>query len=134
MSNDFHNLVNKNSSAGIRILPTIETIKRLVTQLDSQTDLLIALTHQGVVDDSILAMNVQGLDLIVGGHSHTRLTHPKKVNGVLIVQAGLNCENLGVLDLSVENDLITQYDGGLIQLWYNSARPKKEIIHFHRLY
>jgi 2',3'-cyclic-nucleotide 2'-phosphodiesterase (5'-nucleotidase family) len=130
MSNDFHNLVNKNSSAGIRILPTIETIKRLVAQLDSQTDLLIALTHQGASDDSILAMNVQGLDLIVGGHSHTRLTHPKKVNGVLIVQAGSNCENLGVLDMSIENDQITKYDGGLIQLWYNSARPKKELSTF----
>ena len=41
------------------------------------------------------------LDLIVGGHSHTRLKHPKRVNGVLIVQTGSNCENLGVLDLRV---------------------------------
>jgi len=66
--------------------------------LNPQTDLLIALTHQGVKEDSDLAMNVQGLDLIVGGHSHSRLKHPLKVNGTLIVQTGSNCENLGVLD------------------------------------
>jgi 2',3'-cyclic-nucleotide 2'-phosphodiesterase (5'-nucleotidase family) len=124
MSDDFYNLVNQNSSAGIKILPSIETLKRLAALLRPQTDLLIALTHQGVDEDSILAMNVQGLDIIVGGHSHTRLKHPKKVNGVLIVQTGSNCENLGVLDLKVENHHVISYDGSLVQLWYNAARPK----------
>ena len=130
MSDDFYNLVNQQSSAGIKILPSIETVKRLITLLNPQTDLLIALTHEGVDADSILAMNVKGLDLIVGGHSHTRLKHPKIVNGVLIVQTGSNLENLGVLDLNVEKHHIVSYDGKLIQLWYNSARPKTELSAF----
>jgi 2',3'-cyclic-nucleotide 2'-phosphodiesterase (5'-nucleotidase family) len=130
MSDDFYNLVNQNSSAGIKILPSIETVKRLAALLNPQTDLLIALTHQGVDEDSILAMNVQGLDLIVGGHSHTRLRHPKRVNGVLIVQTGSNCENLGVLDLKVEKHHVISYDGNLIQLWYNASRPKTELSAF----
>ncbi|MGD1045623.1 MAG: bifunctional UDP-sugar hydrolase/5'-nucleotidase [Bacteroidota bacterium] len=130
MSDDFYDLVNQNSSAGIKILPSIETVKRLAALLNPQTDLLIALTHQGVDEDSILAMNVQGLDLIVGGHSHTRLRHPKRVNGVLIVQTGSNCENLGVLDLKVEKHHVISYDGTLIQLWYNSDRPKTNLSAF----
>jgi 5'-nucleotidase / UDP-sugar diphosphatase len=130
MSDDFYNLVNQNSSAGIKILPSIETVKRLTPLLLPQTDLLIALTHQGVDEDSILAMNVQGLDLIVGGHSHTRLRHPKRVNGVLIVQTGSNCENLGVLDLKFEKHHVISYDGTLVQLWYNAARPKTELSAF----
>ena len=124
MSDEFYDLVNQNSSAGIKILPSIETVKRLAALLNPQTDLLIALTHQGVDEDSILAMNVQGLDLIVGGHSHTRLKHPKSVNGVLIVQTGSNCENLGVLDLKMEKHHVISYDGNLVPLWYNAARPK----------
>ena len=130
MSDDFYNLVNQNSSAGIKILPSIETVKRLVALLYPQTDLLIALTHQGVDEDSILAMNVQGLDLIVGGHSHTRLRHPKRVNGVLIVQTGSNLENLGVLDVTMEKHHVILYDGNLIQLWYNASRPKTELSSF----
>jgi 5'-nucleotidase/UDP-sugar diphosphatase len=130
MSDDFYNLVNQNSSAGIKILPTIETMKRFAALLNPQTDLLIALTHQGVDEDSILAMNVKGLDLIVGGHSHTRLKHPKRVNGVLIVQTGSDCEYLGVLDLKLEKHHIISYDGNLIQLWYNAARPKTELSAF----
>ena len=130
MSDDFYNLVNQNSSAGIKILPSIETVKRLAALLHPQTDLLIALTHQGVDEDSILAMNVKGLDLIVGGHSHTRLRHPKRVNGVLIVQTGSNCESLGVLDLKVEKHHVISYDGTLIQLWFNAARPRTQLSAF----
>ena len=130
MSDDFYNLVNQSSSAGIKILPTIETAKRLAALLTPKTDLLIALTHQGVEEDSALAMNVQGIDVIVGGHSHTRLRHPKKVNGVIIVQTGSDCENLGVLDLKVERHHVVSYDGNLIQLWYNAARPKTSLSFF----
>jgi len=77
-----------------------------------------------VDEDSALAMNLTGVDVIVGAHSHTRLKHPKRINGVIIVQAGSNAENLGILDLTVENDKVTTSDGSLLQLWYNSARPK----------
>ena len=43
----------------LRILPSVETVKRLIALLNPQTDLLIALTHEGVDADSILAMNVK---------------------------------------------------------------------------
>jgi 2',3'-cyclic-nucleotide 2'-phosphodiesterase (5'-nucleotidase family) len=105
-------------------------VKRLAAVLDPKTDLLIALTHQGVDEDSILAMNVRGLDLIIGGHSHTRLRHPKRINGVLIVQTGSNCENLGVLDLKMEKHHVISYDGNLIPLWYNAARPRNDLSRF----
>ncbi|MGA3288120.1 MAG: bifunctional UDP-sugar hydrolase/5'-nucleotidase [Bacteroidota bacterium] len=123
MSSDFYNLVNRNSSTGIKILPPIETVQRLAELLDPQTDILIALTHEGVDEDSVLAMNVHGLDIIVGGHSHTRLKQPKKVNNVLIVQTGSNCENLGVLDVTIEKHRVIAYEGKLLQLWYDSDRP-----------
>jgi 2',3'-cyclic-nucleotide 2'-phosphodiesterase (5'-nucleotidase family) len=127
MSSDFYNLVNQKSSIGIKILPPIETMQRLAELLDPQTDLLIALTHEGVDEDSVLAMNVHGLDIIVGGHSHTRLKQPKKINNVLIVQTGSNCENLGVLEVTVERHHITACNGKLLQLWYDSERPTTEL-------
>ncbi len=130
ISSDFYNLVNKNSSAGIKILSPIETVKRILDKLIPLTDLQIALTHQGVDDDSILAMHATGLDVILGGHSHTRLRNPKKINNVLIAQAGSNCEYLGVLDLTIENKKITAHDGKLIPLWYNAERPKTDLSRF----
>jgi 2',3'-cyclic-nucleotide 2'-phosphodiesterase (5'-nucleotidase family) len=130
MSSGFYNLVNKNSSTGIKILPPIETVQRLADLLDSQTDVLIALTHEGVDEDSVLAMNVHGVDIIVGGHSHTRLKQPKKINNVLIVQTGSNCENLGVLDVTIEKHHVIAYEGKLLPLWYDSDRPTTTLSKF----
>jgi len=122
MSSEFYSLVGKNSSKGIKILPPVETVKRLAEQLQSKTDLLIALTHQGVGYDSILAVNVPELDIIVGGHSHTKLIQPKIVSGVIIVQTGSHCENLGILDITIENRHVVRHNASLLPLWYNSAR------------
>ncbi|HSQ77000.1 MAG TPA: metallophosphatase, partial [Bacteroidota bacterium] len=117
MSQELYGLVIQTNLTGIRVLSPAETVQRYIDELDPKTDLLIALTHQGATDDSILAANVEGLDLIVGGHSHTRLQSPLVVNGVYILQAGSNTENLGVADLVVENDRIARIDGKLVQLW-----------------
>jgi 2',3'-cyclic-nucleotide 2'-phosphodiesterase (5'-nucleotidase family) len=122
MSSKFHDLVNKRGGEGVVILSPVITMQKWTDYLRPYTDIIVALTHEGVYDDSVLAMNVKGLDVIVGGHSHTNLSHPKVVNGVIIVQAGSNCENLGVLDLTVENRHVIKYNSELLPLWYNSAR------------
>ena len=127
MSRELYSLVNQNSMVGIKLLPPIATAQKFIDELRPKVDLLMVLSHAGVEDDSVLAVNVKGLDVIVGGHSHTRLKKPKFVNGVIIVQTGSNCENLGVLDLTVENGKVTKYNGVLLQLWYNSARPKTQL-------
>ena len=122
MSQEYYNLVSVNSAKGVKLLPYIAEAKRMIGLLRPQTDLVIALTHTGVDDDSVLAVNVKGLDVIIGGHSHTRLKKPKYINGVIIAQAGSNCENLGVLDLTVENKAVTKWEGGINQLWYHPDR------------
>ncbi|MFZ1977361.1 MAG: bifunctional UDP-sugar hydrolase/5'-nucleotidase [Bacteroidota bacterium] len=129
MSKDFFTLVSKKSISGIVILPPVETAQRIIDKLLSRTDLLIAVTHEGVADDSVLAENVTGLDVIVGGHSHTRLKVPKIINGVVIVQTGSNCENLGELTLTVEKHKILSYEGKLLPLWYHPDRPKTALSH-----
>jgi len=124
MSQGLYGLVNQTMLVGIKVLSPVETTQKYIDELLPKTDLIVALSHEGVEDDSVLAMKVHGLNVIVGGHSHTRLKKPKFVNGVIIVQTGSYCENLGVLDLTVENKKVTQYNGQLIQLWYNGSRPK----------
>lgn len=119
-----HGVVNQKNLTGIKVLDLAETAQKIIDKIDDETDLIIAVTHNGVSEDSVLAMNVRGLDVIVGGHSHTRLTKPKFVNDVVIVQAGRYCENLGELEITVENDKVVKHNGKLIQLWANTNRPK----------
>jgi 5'-nucleotidase/UDP-sugar diphosphatase len=127
MTEGLYNLVNQTNLVDIKVLPTITTTQKFIDELTPKTDLIIAMTHQGVEDDSVLAANVKGLNVIIGGHSHTRLKKPKNVNGVLIAQAGSNCENLGILDLTVENHVVTKSWGVLLPLNYTSDRPKTEL-------
>jgi 2',3'-cyclic-nucleotide 2'-phosphodiesterase (5'-nucleotidase family) len=122
MSSEYYGLVNKNSSKGVKLMPTIKIARRLIEMLRPQVDLVVAITHVGVDEDSLIAINVKGLDVIIGGHSHTRLKQPKYINGVVIAQTGSNCENLGVLDLTVENHAVTKWSGELHQLWYHPDR------------
>ena len=102
MSSDFYHLVIVTNSKGIKLVSPVEAAKRLIALLEPQTDLLVALTHEGVDEDSILATDTKGIDVIIGGHSHTRLRTPKYINGVIICQAGADAENLGILDLTVD--------------------------------
>ncbi len=127
IAQELYELVNQNNLTGIRVLSPVETAQKFVDELRPKTDIVIALTHEGVDADARLAAGVHGLAIIVGGHSHTRLRHPKVVDGVLIVQTGSNAENLGVLDITVEEGRITKYDGNLIPLWAGESRPRSGV-------
>ncbi|MBI4811434.1 MAG: bifunctional metallophosphatase/5'-nucleotidase [Ignavibacteriales bacterium] len=130
MSDALFELTNTNNLKGLKVLPTIETTQKLIDKIDPETDLIIALTHQGVEDDSILATRVKNLDVIIGSHSHTRLRSPKTINGILICQTGAYCENLGELELTVENDKITASSGKLHTLWTKTEYPESELSNF----
>jgi 5'-nucleotidase/UDP-sugar diphosphatase len=68
-------------------------------------DIIIALSHSGISDniatseDEQLALRVPGIDVIVGGHSHTPLFEPITTGGTIILQAGAYTQFLGELEL-----------------------------------
>lgn len=117
MTPELYGLVNQNNLVGVRVLPPAETVRKYVDTLQGKTDIVVLLTHQGTDLDSALATEISGVAVIVGGHSHTRLRSPKVVNGIIIVQAGSSAENLGDLQLTVENGRVVSYSGRLIPAW-----------------
>lgn len=88
-------------SAPQDILPTV--IDKVKTE---GANFIIVLSHLGLDVDRQLASAVSGIDLIVGGHSHTAVTDPVKVNHALIVQAGYYGAYLGVLQLSIDPETL----------------------------
>ena len=69
-------------------------------------DLTIALTHIGFESDIELAKMLNpewGVDMIIGGHSHTILEEPYEVNKILIAQAGTGTDQIGRFDIVVED-------------------------------
>ncbi len=92
------------SAEAVAVADPLVTAADLVPRLREQADVVVALSHRGVVDDHSLAMAVPGIDVIVGGHTHTVLPEGARFKGpdgreVLIVQAGQRLEALGRVDL-----------------------------------
>ena len=112
----------------------IETAKALVPKLREEADIVVALTHLGFYEeagggyaspgDIKLAKEVEGIDVIVGGHTHTSIKEAEVVGSTLIVQAGAYSENVGRLDLEIdtETDKIADYTYKLL-----SVNGKKRI-------
>ena len=67
-----------------------------------KTDMVVLLTHLGIEKDRTLAKLLHedwGVNLIIGGHSHTLMTEPEIVNGIPIVQAGKGSHQIGRFDI-----------------------------------
>ena len=70
-------------------------------------DFTVLLTHIGFENDKKLAASLDpalGIDVIVGGHSHTFMDEPAKVNYILIVQAGTGTDQIGRFDIVIDTD------------------------------
>ena len=70
-------------------------------------DFTVLLTHIGFEEDKQLAAALDpawGVDVIIGGHSHTLPKEPALVNDILIVQAGTGTDQIGRFDIMVDTD------------------------------
>ena len=70
-------------------------------------DFTVLLTHIGFEEDQQLARLLDpawGVDVIIGGHSHTFLKEPAVVNGIPIVQAGTGTDQIGRFDIMIDTD------------------------------
>jgi 2',3'-cyclic-nucleotide 2'-phosphodiesterase (5'-nucleotidase family) len=67
----------------------------------SGAKLVIVLSHCGLGRDRAIAEKVTGINIIIGGHSHTEITPPFVAGGTIIVQAG-SWKYIGVLDLELD--------------------------------
>ena len=106
----------------VKFRDPVETAKEMVKILrgEEKVDMVICLSHSGVrkktsrSEDETLAKEVQGIDVIVGGHSHDRMEKPIVVNSTLILQAGEYGRDVGVLDLLWEKGKVQQKNYRLI--------------------
>jgi 5'-nucleotidase / UDP-sugar diphosphatase len=103
---------------GLGFGPAVETMRSVLPEVLQQTSLVVVLSHLGIDGDRELAQAVDGIDVIVGGHSHLALTGPEVVNGTLIVSAGSKGQSLGRLELEVDTGTgeVTAYSRGNLLL------------------
>ena len=100
-----------------------ETVSAAVKECETlygKHPVVICLSHSGTEDgkgeDYELAEAVDGIDVIISGHTHTKLDEPISVNGTLLVSADEYGKNLGVLKLKQNGNSVSLADYELIPI------------------
>ncbi len=98
-------------------------------------DLTVALTHIGFDSDIELAKMLKpewGVDLILGGHTHTILEQPVEVNNILIAQAGVGTDQIGRFDIVVDDatNAITEWTWELVPINNETCTVDKDLEEF----
>lgn len=122
-SDFFFHVTNPKEYEDFKISSIDETILRVQNEIDNLkkqgVNKIIVLSHSGYMNDVKLAKSVEGIDVILGGHSHDllegieegkNLFYSKKTGEpTIITQAGKNGKYFGIINLEFnENGVITK--------------------------
>lgn len=91
---------------GWQTLNPIEQIEKIVKDIREKTDIVVILSHLGYKTDQELAGKIEGIDVILGAHTHDLLEMGVWVNGTFIIQAGKHGHYLG--QTTIEYDPLTK--------------------------
>lgn len=113
-------LTNPKNVVGITFQDPIEVSKKMIEELKDSTDVIVALAHIGMDESSVvtskaLAEAVEGIDIIVDGHSHSILENGEVVNNTLIAQTGSYDKNLGYINIELQNGEIISKTAELLK-------------------
>lgn len=109
----------------------IEAAQETVAEIEENEnpDMIIALSHSGadLGEDEELAKKVDGIDLIVSGHSHILLTEPDVIENTSIVADGCYGEYLGSLTMEAVGDGTWQVENYATELVSDDIPENQEI-------
>ncbi len=103
---------NPKNTEGITFLNPVEVARAQVKSLKDQgVDVVVMLAHVGIDDATVvkttdIAKAVDGIDVIIDGHSHTKLDNGQVVNNTLIAQTGNYLKNLGEVNITLRGKTI----------------------------
>jgi len=97
------------------------------TAKEEGADLIVLASHDGFDVDRKLASRVNGIDVLLTGHTHDAIPGIVKVNDTLMVATGSHGKFLGRLDVKVENKKVVDYAFKLMPVYSDAITPDAEI-------
>ena len=130
ISQDTSETVDPGNIKGINFKNSRKTVEKYLPEIKKNgAELIIVLSHEGLKDDVRLATETGGIDIIVGGHSHTSIGKAAKINNTIIVQAGSNSVKVGNLHINIDSSSkkILSFENSLVTVNNNQLTPDSEI-------
>lgn len=100
--------------SGTKFIDPIAAAKEIVAKINKEqtdVDLIVCLSHSGTnpqdpknSEDELLAKQVDGIDVIISGHTHTLYEQPLKVNNTIIASCGSFLSHVGQIDFKTDTD------------------------------
>lgn len=110
-----------------------ERLQEMVDEVRGNgAQVVVVLSHNGMDVDLKMASRVNGIDAILGGHTHDGVPAPSIIqspNGgkTLVINSGSNGKYLSVLDFEVKDGKVTDYRFKLLPIFSNLIEPDKEM-------
>jgi 5'-nucleotidase len=125
---------DESNSMGIRVIEANDVIPAEAAKLRSQgADLIIGLSHMGLDDDQEHALDLNDIDLYIGGHHHVAINPPIVVTNeetgkrIPVVHSGAFAKFVGRLDLVIKDGEILSHDYDLFPV-DATVTPLPEIV------
>lgn len=133
-----YDAVSNAPMAGVTFTDPLEQARRVTDILVKQekVDMIVCLSHSGTVEDPdksedvILARKVPEIDVIISGHTHSKLDQPIVVGDTYICSTGEYGQNLGTIALQQESKGIWK-DKSYRLIPINDSIPADELVNKH---
>ena len=99
---------------GIRESEATELIAQI--RAEENPDLIVFISHGGYGYDQKFAQRVDGIDVLVSGHTHNAVLDPVIWNNTIIYEAGAHAEYVASLDVEVNNKKIERFNYQLVKV------------------
>ncbi|MEP3114557.1 thiosulfohydrolase SoxB [Nisaea sp.] len=90
-------------------------------------ELVVVLSHNGFDVDRKMASQVEGIDVILAGHTHDALPEPVQVGNTLVVASGSHGKFVSRLDLDVRDGGVKGFSYRLIPIFSDVIAPDPEM-------
>ncbi|MEK7348149.1 MAG: multiheme c-type cytochrome [Candidatus Eisenbacteria bacterium] len=104
------------TESALEILDPIETARTLIPQLRKKADIVVVLSHLGLLEGQRLTVEVPGIDVMVFGHQAGLIKQIVQTQDVVNVRGGERGQHIPGIHLVVEDGKIASYDGEVVVL------------------
>ncbi len=114
-------------SEGIYLTLGKEELPHYIEELrkEKKVDLVIILSHLGFPQETKLAEEIDGIDILLSGHTHNRVHKPALINETIIIQSGCHGSFVGRLDLEIENKKVVDFKHDLLTIEKNIVEDEE---------
>ena len=105
-----------------------ERMREIVAEVRAAgADLVVCLSHNGFDVDRKMAAQVDGIDVVLCGHTHDALPEPVMVNNTLLIASGSNGKFVSRVDLDVRDGQMMGFRHKLIPIFSDVITPDPEM-------